>query len=662
MALALSINSLDYSIYVRVSPGEGLDPFDSDMLEYGMTDNPGIEGPSLLSVLAGAREMVFPLHVTPTKTANYPDTKQGLHNQIRDINANLKNAGGTRLAWQDEGATDPTYYNVIAARFESDYSFRRHQKLWATGTLRVWTAPYGHTGTYRSLGAAAGTGAGVAFAVPHGSIAGDVPAWARYVVTAGSFPPPFAGRALGVAVVPSGYSWDIPVGSLVAGDVAGSVADPAGLGSYSLGIAATAVATWFDGGWTDFAIMGLSPATMYEGRNRILAIARGPYEFAAFTDENVMIGYGAASAVTSPGHNTLDLGVLDVTPQPGQATAAVNIKVRYPTNEPWDATPYGGSYPKGALNRLLVLPDDAMALSIDTRHRLLSWDPVDPTLGATFGVSPTVDALGNQLALSSPGKFFAANASYSDNFADRLVVGSINGLGQGAKLIPLHDRQMDMAIKMAFRLQTLPNTAAQVGKSLGTSYDYGGGYAELVTINGSVGALALYGHPAFGVISSVAVAPFPTYGVLQTRFAGPRLDAVVRNMQGTVIATAVASHWTIARPGFTLLAIQGTGFVVATAAGHSAILGWVSELIPSQPRNISDGIVLKSEDNSGWLNSSASVFLRSLDQTIRGVIPNIVPTIAQRVVGLSLPIGYGGRTVDEVDVDIQVLERWRYAR
>src|SRR5690606_29602987 len=93
---------------------------------------------------------------------------------VTELNRRL--TGAQTLEWRPEGATNSTFFDVVSARWEPAYDYRRQSVLLASGTLRVWTKPYGHAGTSRIVGTAAASG--IAF-VPLGTVAGDADALLR---------------------------------------------------------------------------------------------------------------------------------------------------------------------------------------------------------------------------------------------------------------------------------------------------------------------------------------------------------------------------------------------------------------------------------------------------------------------------------------------------
>lgn len=162
----LYIDGMDITQWLRLSPGEGFDPADPDFITPQFGEATSEEGDPLLSIHSGNKELVWPVHLSSSVG------KDELHTLVRQINRIAQHA--SVIEWQDDAATKPTFYDAIIGRFEPDFNYRRGQRNWLSGVLRVWTKPYGHTGTYRNLGTAAATVALPAVSAP--SVAGDVDA------------------------------------------------------------------------------------------------------------------------------------------------------------------------------------------------------------------------------------------------------------------------------------------------------------------------------------------------------------------------------------------------------------------------------------------------------------------------------------------------------
>lgn len=684
MALSLIVDGLDLSTYIRLAPGEGVDPADGDMLDFGLTENSGLEGPSLLSETAGAREMTWPMHVTPTKSGGvYASTKQGLHDQIRDINAKLANAKGKRLQWQDDGATNATHFDIIAARFEFDYNYRRQQKMWASGVLRVWARPYGHTGTFRNIGTALATGVGVAVNVLSGSVNGDVMAHMAATVTAGSFAIGDA-RITGIAVVPSGYQWSFSAASDINAEVAfGASGDAYNAGSVSVKLGDDNLPLMSE---ISLANLQIIPASMYVGRNRILGLVGGIGVIRAYNADNELLGEGNASVATLRGLNVVDLGVLDVAPIENNApfTNEEPLWISFTAELPSTLWPFDrpfawqGSFQGPRLNHILMFPDDGLALNVDDRRTCLAnhafiWGN-DPS-GAT--VLPDVDDLGNEISLIGPDPFAVGLSASLYHAAEGLRMsnlGAVNTL-RGAYFEvdhPVNNIQLD--VEMAFRFNSGVINASQA-VTLGVGGTTNGYLQSRVVIhknNGSQAVLTVFDNGG-GIESSRALGNVPSMGVLQAKFFNNEglllVDARVRTMEGSVLGvasgvTVMALTTEMGKARFGVHSIPSAAAAGALTTTSPDICGIRitgnvdQEQLLRQPRDI----FTFSSATQGALHGDQFTFQRDLTSRMRGVIPGVAPTIPQRVVGIYLPTDGDQKNTDRTDVCVGVLERWRYAR
>lgn len=255
--------------------------------------------------------------------------KSGLHLLARAINREIRYGDKPlRVAWKDAGGAEYTYFDVAYARFDPDFSMRPGQKNWLAGALRVWTKPYGHTGTYRSLGTGAGTSF---FRLALASIVGDVNADVSLDVShvGNSFQP---GAVVGIGVVPLGYQHaflpgtvapsHLHTGSSIAGlglgIPAGTLAAVSGTpGSAAVALRLTIPSNNFAINFSEAAYVFLPSAANFVGRSRVWALAKTNAPSAGWA----LIGPGGNPVPLNPSSGTLssavryrlyDLGVLTV--------------------------------------------------------------------------------------------------------------------------------------------------------------------------------------------------------------------------------------------------------------------------------------------------------------------------------------------------------------
>jgi hypothetical protein len=143
LAATLKIDGFDFFTYLRVAPGEGFDPASPGAREPRFGETSIGDSQPLISVNERNKELAWPLHLNAA-------SKDALHALLIDVNRRLTNA--KLVEWKDDGATSSTFYDVLFARFDPDYNYRRAQVKWMSGVLRVWVKSYGTTGTYRIAG------------------------------------------------------------------------------------------------------------------------------------------------------------------------------------------------------------------------------------------------------------------------------------------------------------------------------------------------------------------------------------------------------------------------------------------------------------------------------------------------------------------------------
>lgn len=659
MAITLKIGGVDLSGYLRLAPGEGFDPMDPNLLQPGFAESSD-EGAPLISEQVNNREMVFPVHVTPLKDAAYADTKDGLHAQIADLNRLLADTAGRQVEWRDDGASSSTFYEARYAKFEPDFNFRRGQRLWASGVVRVWTRPFGNSGTWRTIGTGAATGVGVAMPVVAGTVGGDVAADLEVSIGVGSYSIG-DGRIVGVSVVPSGYAWDIPSASLIAPPGAGSIQDIYNLGSYAL-----AVPTIIGTSTSPIlaAQIPLSPASMYRGRTRMFAMVTGNGQEVAAYLAGARLGGGIATSNSLPGHSTVDLGVLDITPLPGQATITVDLFVTRKDNITWDHR-YPGHAAGGDkvpnIARIIVLPEDSTALMVDSNRRLVAYDPFFFTSIGDDSLYRK-DSLGNAAAWSASMSYFPYNFSPANE--DWEIIPPSGTTNPYIVAID-HDSITDMEAYLEYDIRTLgrPSVSAALGKGIfddvfvNAYTDYSPmsrGWAK-AGFNATIGFLSIH-NPLGTGIASVGIVGVATVGIISVKYGGPNLRSSLWNLGGGLIASVVASCADFAYGGQVMFGAAATG-------SGPAIIGFLAQEVPSTARAPRDVVVLSSATQAAYQNTQAGVFSRDLSQYLRGRIPQLSATIPQRVVALHLPFGAPfQRVADTVDVSVAVLERWRYAR
>lgn len=248
--------------------------------------------------------------------------KDNLHALIAQVNNEIANPTSSplRVEWKDSGASNSTFYDVVAARIDPHFDFRLSEHNLADAALRVWcTPPYGHTATERIIATAAGTAPGLTASLigVASPLVGDVAGKLRVDVVSGSAPLELLqGRMLAVSALPnSAFTPYIPAASMVrsVGSLIGASGAPA----------SQALANNVN---TDELVVQvpLRTPSAHVGRQRVLALTRTPagavdtvfnVPVVAFDDAGQRLG-PTAIASSSRDWGILDLGVLSVPTTP----------------------------------------------------------------------------------------------------------------------------------------------------------------------------------------------------------------------------------------------------------------------------------------------------------------------------------------------------------
>lgn len=223
------------------------------------------------------------IHYVDDIVAYRSGNKDQLHKLLVDTNRRLANA--VQVEWRDDGATKSTFFDVLFARFDPDYNYRRAQVNYLSGVLRIWVKPYGHTGTYRLVGSRAGNASfGFPMFLGASGIQGDVPARVKIemstaTLAAGS-PRSSHGSLHGFSVMATWAHGFIPAASLYA---AAGVPVPflATLRGATHAIGSQSISWATDGTTAELEMGGLftSPQTASSilvppGRHHIIAVVR----------------------------------------------------------------------------------------------------------------------------------------------------------------------------------------------------------------------------------------------------------------------------------------------------------------------------------------------------------------------------------------------------
>lgn len=177
----LIINGRDLGQYLRVGEDD-FDPSDPDYAEPQFSGSPAFtEGAEYTSDAIGNREWTIPLLLDAA-------SRSALHQLIRDINNDLFRGAQVEFA-VDPDVDESSFFDLERGRLDVQFEYMLSVHSTQRATLRLWTRPYAHTGTIRSvLPSAHGTGVIERMAT---GILGDTDALGNLLVRVGSRIPTF---------------------------------------------------------------------------------------------------------------------------------------------------------------------------------------------------------------------------------------------------------------------------------------------------------------------------------------------------------------------------------------------------------------------------------------------------------------------------------------
>lgn len=379
---------LDLSAYLNVQEGEGLDPAAGGFLEPAFNDSPIGAGQSLVNIDAQNKEHIYPLML---KAA----TKDALHTLVGSIRLKLSEPQ-VRVEWRDQGATFSTFYDLEFGRFEPSYRFFRARQNWLGGNLHLWVRPYGHTGTERIAGTAAGSRMMQIVSVPS-AIIGDTGA---LMVTDIAIASSVTKDVWGLSIIPSGAIVEWPAASLLQSSATSALTGASGANaSQYRGLYAGA------GGETTIVDVVFNQASRV-GDQRVFALARTANLAGAilrlYDDSGVGLGttllpatYPYGNAVPGPaasvwrGWQLVDLGVLSLP----VASMRVDPTMSFSITADISASYFAGSLmasPGVHLSAVYVLPEDKTSMLVEHPRGLRS-DGVrfDGTINETYPLDGT---------------------------------------------------------------------------------------------------------------------------------------------------------------------------------------------------------------------------------------------------------------------------------
>lgn len=345
--LRLAVNGYDLSTYLRSAHDEGFDPAASDYATPQFTGAAAFsDGQAGVGESFDNREIVIPLMLKA-------DTTEGIHALIREINAEL--GRGSDVEMRMVGTEESTHFDVEGGRLEVDYQYWVARAAHLRATLRLWTRPFGHTGTSRPIASLQATAVAQ---IPATGVLGDVPALSEIEVRVGSRVAS-GGRVVGYGPHRSA-SFNAVRGPSAPDFVAQSGATVRGasgaIGSQYLALPVSPT-TASGVALTSF----LTPAEGHVGRHRVLAVARSrldrPIALSAKDRFGAPLGPTAyASQVDGARWGLVDLGEIQV---PERRAGQESVPTQYVEIRGGGASGNTiNASPALEVNRLIYLPLD----------------------------------------------------------------------------------------------------------------------------------------------------------------------------------------------------------------------------------------------------------------------------------------------------------------
>lgn len=142
--------TMDLSAYLNLTPDSQIDPAAATYSDRVFSHSLLKEGGLLALEHVDIKEQIFPLEL---KAVNTP----ALNQLVVQINQ-LVNTPGCVAMWQDDGASQPTYFDLASGQADVAYSYRKAAAHWLHVKLRLFSQPFGRTAGPRPYAAASGVG------------------------------------------------------------------------------------------------------------------------------------------------------------------------------------------------------------------------------------------------------------------------------------------------------------------------------------------------------------------------------------------------------------------------------------------------------------------------------------------------------------------------
>lgn len=142
--------SLDLTQFLDVQDGEGMDPYNAEFTSKIFSHSLLKDGGTLALENLQLKEQTWPLKLNSVSSSAVAELVIRLNQII--------NTPGAVCVWQDDGMSQPTYFDLASGQFDIGYKYREQQRFWISGNLRLFSQPLGRTAAPRQYAAASGAG------------------------------------------------------------------------------------------------------------------------------------------------------------------------------------------------------------------------------------------------------------------------------------------------------------------------------------------------------------------------------------------------------------------------------------------------------------------------------------------------------------------------
>lgn len=658
--IIFKLGTLDLSAFVRVNPGEGLDPAAADMLEPAFSDSPFFEGQILTSLHAKNKEQKWPLFLHPSQAPYLQDALnqlvQGINQQLRPI---VDQSQTIYAMWQNAQASNPTFYTVQFGRFEPNFNFRQTEKGWLAGVLHLWTLPYGHTATQRSFGTYAAPANQSGLVVQPASMiaagptpVGDLSPQFEILTTVGSYLGDDGRLGIIAALPQPSYQPIIPVGSFIGLSPSAIIFGASGawasqfLAVDSSGASAGAVGGAAGGpGYFSFA---LSPASVYTGDNRVLGLVRArlnPFGLRAFDPAGNPLG-PTVIASAMDGWQLVDYGILRIPPWMG--TAIIGVQAYFGI----DYSASGMFSPRRAApawtkehGPIFVIPNDSSLLDLDWNSPVLTMDGFDGASGAVLGQ----DMLGNTWQINTT--YGASPVVYDGNSGIRCPVSqAAYSIGSSVN----SDFEVETVLQFPAVSASGPLVVIGMGAFTAQQVEILAAASGFLKVVNQLGAFQSVNIPSF-VSGAYHLKLVNRASMLSAFLYGPS-GAFPGSASGVPLIATISNSYL----GFT----GGPNFILNPQGGTMLVESFRARILASQGYQPRDILHLHQPNLTNTRANPSAIDVTDLQARQRGPVQAVnlpVPSLGAGMFVASFPWDQGPAN-DLLNVDIRARERFTYAR